>query len=181
MSHSHHQASNERQRLAPIRIERLPSFTVAGLQAVTSNAKEMSGQGQIGRLWEQFGEPGRFRNPPDGAEYDGNTYGCYFDYEDGDAGSYTVMAGLQWRSGAALPPGFDSVAIPSADYAVFETECGPLRQVVGQAWEDIWHWSRQPGNSRAFTGDFEVYDERCADPERAVVQIYIAVKYKHLA
>ena len=42
------------------------------------------------------------------------------------------------------------------------------------AWIDIWKWFETSGVERTYTGDFELYDERCVDPDQAVVDIYIS-------
>ncbi|MBL3200069.1 AraC family transcriptional regulator, partial [Klebsiella pneumoniae] len=44
---------------------------------------------------------------------------------------------------------------------------------VCEAWEYIWQWSKE--NKRAFTTDFELYDERALDPNHAQLDIYIAL------
>lgn len=43
-----------RKRIEPARIEELPSFTLAGISTVTTNATELSGKGKIGQLFEHF-------------------------------------------------------------------------------------------------------------------------------
>ncbi|NQX63174.1 hypothetical protein [Paenibacillus qinlingensis] len=42
------------KRLVPARIEELPSFTLAGVSAITTNEAEFSGAGKIVGLFEQF-------------------------------------------------------------------------------------------------------------------------------
>jgi len=41
------------------RIVREPGFTLVGISARTTNAKEISGQGVIGKLWDRFIKVGR--------------------------------------------------------------------------------------------------------------------------
>ena len=65
-----------------------------------------------------------------------------------------------------------TLTIPAATYAVF-TRKGPVAEVVCEAWEYIWQWSKE--NKRAFTTDFELYDERALDPNHAQLDIYIAL------
>ncbi|WP_409179027.1 hypothetical protein [Brevibacillus fortis] len=38
----------------PARVEELPSFTLAGISTVTTNAAEISGNGKIGKLLNNF-------------------------------------------------------------------------------------------------------------------------------
>ncbi|MGV2537844.1 GyrI-like domain-containing protein, partial [Bacillus thuringiensis] len=56
---------------------------------------------------------------------------------------------------------------------VFTTRKVPVAEVVREAWEYIWQWSKE--NKRAFTIDFELYDERALDPNHAQLDIYIAL------
>ena len=51
-----------------------------------------------------------------------------------------------------VPENMTTLTIPAATYAVFTTRKGPVAEVVCEAWEYIWKWSK--GNKRAFTIDF---------------------------
>ncbi len=66
--------------------------------------------------------------------------------------------------------------IPAAKYLVFTSEKGSMPDIVIKAWQDIWAWFASSEIERAYTGDFESYDERCANPQEAQVDIYIAIK-----
>ncbi len=57
-----------------------------------------------------------------------------------------------------VPENMTTLTIPAATYAVFTTRKGPVAEVVCEAWEYIWKWSKE--NKRAFTIDFELYDEK---------------------
>jgi predicted transcriptional regulator YdeE len=48
--------------------------------------------------------------------------------------------------------------VPEAKYIVFTTRKGPVQEVVIEAWQEIWEWSKT--HDRAFLTDFEVCDER---------------------
>ena len=50
-----------------------------------------------------------------------------------------------------VPENMTTLTIPAATYAVFTTRKGPVAEVVCEAWEYIWKWSK--GNKRAFTID----------------------------
>ncbi|MDZ7543437.1 transcriptional regulator, partial [Clostridium perfringens] len=58
----------------------------------------------------------------------------------------------------------------------FTTERGPFGKLVADAWQAVWALTAASGIERTYTGDFERYDERCQDPENAVVELYIAIK-----
>jgi len=159
-------------------IVNLEPFQLVGIGERTTNAAEMSGQGKIGALWERFWS-GDVQSALSGAALEGDSriYGCYADYVDGAAGEYTILIGRRAEPSPELPEGLASVDVPAAKYAVFTTRRGPIGTVVLEAWQRIWRWaSSSAGPERAYTGDFELYDERSANPEDAVVDIYIAVK-----
>lgn len=167
---------NAGQRLEPTRIETLPSFTLAGISIVTSNETELSKEGKIGPLFEQF----HLQNI--GVKLGGDIkeighYSCYFHYDEIDFGRYEVIVGIKLQDKVHIP-GLDMITtftVPAAKYAVFATERGPIIEVVQRTWADIWQWSQQNGNDRAFTGDFEYYSNDI-NPNDGQAEIYIAIK-----
>ncbi|MFD0589427.1 GyrI-like domain-containing protein [Paenibacillus sp. GCM10027627] len=165
--------------IEPARFETLPAFTLAGISVVTTNTDELSGSGKIGGLFGQFYSRQIEGQLADRIEKPG-VFSCYFDYENGDAGLYEVMVSVQVKQepqtvASEYPESVKTFTVPSATYAVFVTEQGPIIEMVQQAWAGIWQWSRRPGNERAFTGDFEFYAPHI-DPSNGQVEIYIAVR-----
>ncbi|MFD0959230.1 zinc ribbon domain-containing protein [Paenibacillus chungangensis] len=162
--------------IQPDRYEELPSFTLAGISVVTTNEAEFSGEGKIGKLYEQYYAQNIGGQLAPHQQKLGH-YGCYFNYEQGDAGRYELMVGVQVREAEqdSLPEAVKAFTAPAAKYAVFVTERGPIIEMVQRAWAGIWQWSRQPGNERAFTGDFEYYGPDI-NPEDGQAEIYIAVR-----
>ncbi|MFC3798911.1 GyrI-like domain-containing protein [Cohnella sp. GCM10012308] len=160
----------------PVRIEERPSFVVAGISTVTTNEAELSGAGKIGKLYEQFYSnqlearlEAHIRSP--------GIYSCYFNYEQGHLGKYEVMVGVHVGE-ASTDIHLASVKafiVPASKYAVFVTERGPVIEAVQRTWGEIWQWSQQAGNERAFTGDFEYYG-RETDPNDGQAEIYIAIR-----
>ncbi|WP_232305996.1 GyrI-like domain-containing protein [Pontibacillus litoralis] len=104
------------------------------------------------------------------------TYGLYSDYASDVNGEYSITLGMEALSSIEPPEEVVVKTIPSAKYMVFTTEKGPIVEVVIKAWQDIWARFASSEVERAYTGDFERYDERCANPEEAQVDIYIAIK-----
>lgn len=162
--------------LEPERIEERPSFTLAGISTVTTNAAELSGAGKIGKLYEQFyanqieAKLGAYVQSP-------GFYGCYFDYEQGHLGRYEVMLGVHVgeNSHDIQIESVKTFVVPASKYAVFVTERGPVIEGVQRAWGEIWQWSQQAGNERTFTGDFEYYGPNI-DPHDGQAEIYIAIR-----
>jgi len=164
------------ERNEPTRVEELPSFTLAGISAVTTNAAELNGSGKIGRLFEQFHSDNIVDQLREYQQQPGH-YSCYYNYEENDAGQYEIMVGVHVKETPQdqLPEYIKTFIVPAAKYAVFVTERGPIIEVVQRAWSHIWKWSRQPGNERAFSGDFEYYGQHI-DPNDGQAEIYIALR-----
>jgi predicted transcriptional regulator YdeE len=134
----------------------IEEFQVVGRAARTSNAREMTADGLIPRLWA--GGPG--------------TVALYTDYESDGHGEYTFLLGGKAGPGSVVPDGMVGRIVPAGRYAVFTSERGLVQKVVIETWQRI--WAELP--SRSFVADFEVYDQRAADPGNAVVEIYVGVK-----
>ena len=54
---------------------------------------------------------------------------------------------------------------------------GKMPEVVISAWQKIWAMKPSDvGRTRKYIADFEVYDERAADPNNSIVDIYIGIE-----
>ncbi|WP_308221954.1 MULTISPECIES: effector binding domain-containing protein [unclassified Lysinibacillus] len=150
------------------------SFQIVGISARTSNANEMTAQAKIPQLWSNFYQQnvvGQVANAVNQV-----TYGLYSDYETDVNGEYAITLGLEVLATDEIPEGMVVKTVPAAKYLVFTSDKGPFEEVVVKAWQDVWAWFASSGVERTYTGDFEMYDERCANPQEAQVDIYIAVK-----
>ncbi|MFB9328161.1 GyrI-like domain-containing protein [Paenibacillus aurantiacus] len=158
--------------LSKAEVNEQSGFTFVGTSARTTNAAEMSGQGVIGAKWESF-----FRDQVlQQIEHrkDDTILALYTDYESDESGAYTYALGAKAEIEKQAAAPWQTFVIPEQKYVVFTTRTGPIPEVVVEAWQAIWAWSKD--NERAFTADFEVYDHRAADPKNSQVDIYIAVK-----
>ncbi len=86
------------------------------------------------------------------------TFAFYSNYESDETGTYKYTIGMPVSSLEDVPANMTTLTIPAATYAVFTTRKGPVAEVVCEAWDYIWKWSKE--NKRAFTIDFELYDEK---------------------
>ena len=145
-----------------MRFEQVEEFQVVGVAARTSNAIEMTGEGAIPKLW------GKMTPPPDSA-----VIALYTEYQSDENGEYTFVLGSK-SSGAA--DGLVLKRVPAGRYMVFTSERGPVQKVVVETWQRIWSEMPYASKLRNYVADFEVYDERAADPANAVVDIYVGVK-----
>jgi AraC family transcriptional regulator len=95
------------------------------------------------------------------------TYGVVYDV-DRDEGSFQYMAGVGVDSGHVLPPGFSTMQIPAATYAVFRItlDGSALHPQVKQAMATIWGELIPASGLKVVEGpDFELYDGRF-DPQK---------------
>ncbi|MDL4839463.1 GyrI-like domain-containing protein [Aquibacillus rhizosphaerae] len=161
--------------IQPTRMEELPSFTLAGIIATTTNEAELSKDGKIGKLFEQFYSQSIGEKLGVNIQEYGH-YSCYFNYEQEDTGQYEIMVGVRVNEESKMQNDVtNTVTVPAATYAVFVTERGPIIEVVQRAWASIWQWSKQPDINRAFHADFEYYGKDI-NPEDGQAEIYISIK-----
>ncbi|MGE7113461.1 zinc ribbon domain-containing protein [Lysinibacillus sp. NPDC047702] len=157
----------------PIMIER-ESFQIVGISAQTSNANEITPHAKIPSLWSDFYQQdviGQIKNPVNEV-----LIGLYSDYETDVNGKYSITLGKEVATTDEAAQGMIVKTVPAAKYLVFTSEKGSMPDIVIKAWQDIWAWFASSDVERAYTGDFERYDERCANPQEAQVDIYIAIK-----
>lgn len=150
-------------------------FTVIGISARTTNAKEMSGQGVIGKQWNRVMKENLLSKIPNRA--DSSIIAVYTDYESDANGAYTFILGAKASSTEKIPSGMVAVKIPAGKYALFISDRGPVNEVVPQTWGRIWSAPKSTlGGVRAYKADYELYGPRAADPQNAEVEIYVGVK-----
>jgi predicted transcriptional regulator YdeE len=156
-------------------IQEHPGFYVVGITARTNNAQEMSGSGKIGDVWQRFLQPSLVAKIPNKIGVD--PIAVYTDYETDHTGHYTYLLGLPTAPVEALPRNLTVKHIPPGRYAVFSSDRGPLTQVVPEIWRRIWSMSRKElGGKRSFKSDFEIYDQRAADPENSQIDVYVGLR-----
>ena len=152
----------------------IQEFTIIGIAARTNNTKEMSGEGVIADQWERVMAGGIIEQIPNRA--DANILAMYTDYESDANGEYFFIIGAKVTSTDSILEGMVAKQIPEAQYAVFTSEKGPVWKVVPEVWQKIWSTpAREMGGDRAFIADFEVYDERAADPQNAVLEVWVGI------
>jgi predicted transcriptional regulator YdeE len=156
-------------------IQHYPGFFMAGLATRTSNATEMSGRGKIGDIWQSFLQPGLVAKIPNKIGVD--LIAVYTDYETDHTGHYTYFLGLPIISAEALPGTLSVKHVSPGSYAVITSRRGPIKEVVREVWQRIWSMSdKELGGERAFLCDYEIYDQRSADPENAQIDVYISLR-----
>jgi len=108
----------------------------------------------------------------------GTTFCVYTQYESDYKGAYTYFIGEEVTSfDSSLSEGFQKLIIPKQQYVKFTTGPAPMPDVVVNAWKEIWNTSSEDlGGKRSYNTDFEIYDERAADHQNIILDIYIGIK-----
>ena len=149
-------------------------FTVVGIEARTTNAKEASSDGIIGKQWQKFfaaGIPQKISN-----RLDTNFYAVYSGYASDHNGEYSFVIGAKVREGTQVPAGLVSKRIQAGRYEVITSDRGPFPKVVPAAWQKVFSLEDEGKLKRAYKTDFELYDQRAQDPQNGQVDIYIGLK-----
>lgn len=154
-----------------------PEIKIVGFTARTNMQTEMNPvTGKIGglvaRYWMQnaAAQIKNRKNP-------GITFAVYTDYASDEYGDYTYFLGEEVSEFEAIPEGMATLTIPAANYTKFTTPEGQMPLVVINAWQEIWKMSPQErGGDRAYVADFELYDQRAANPAKTSLDIYIGIK-----
>lgn len=151
------------------------AFAVIGISARTSNALEVTADGVIGSMWERFFQESLLTKIPN--KENRNIVAVYTDYASDHNGEYTYVLGARVTSDAEVPPGMVVKKIPAQKFAVFTSEKGAAAKVVPQLWMKINSLPKTAvGGDRLYKADFEIYDERAADPENLQMDVYVGIK-----
>ena len=166
---------NEADNSMSPKIVQQPEFIVAGIAARTSNAKEMTADGVIGKQWARLMQEDVLAKIPEKA--DASIVAVYTDYASDKDGEYTYLLGARVTSDTALPGGITGKKISAGKFAVFTTEKGPGPKVVPEAWMRINSLSKSAlGGDRTYRADYEIYDERARDPQNLQAEVYVGIK-----
>lgn len=152
-------------------IHKIKAFNIIGIEVRTTNENGQSAK-DIPVLWNKFMTEGIAAKIPNKA--DNAVYCIYTDYEKDHTRPYTTLLGCKVDNLEIVPEGMISQTFETAMYEEFTAVGNLMEGAVFNTWTKIWN-SELP---RAYTADFEVYDERSHDSENAVVPIFIAVSEK---
>lgn len=158
----------------PITYKQVSAFSVMGIEGRTTNAKEASGNGIIGKQWQRFFQEGVLDKIPH--KTNANIYALYTDYAGDHNGEYTYIIGAMVAEDAVPPSGMTLRKVPAGQYSVLTSKKGPFSKVVPAIWSKVWALESDRTIARAYKTDFEVYDDRARDPQNGVIDLYIGTK-----
>lgn len=151
------------------------AFTVVGISARTSNAKEETPEGLIGKQWERLMRERLLAEIPNKA--DRNIVAVYTEYASDKDGEYTYVLGARVTNAESIPAGMVAKKVAAGRYALFTSEKGAAQKVVAEMWQRVWSTPKSAlGGDRTYKADFEVYDQRAQNPADAVVDLYVGVR-----
>ena len=143
-----------------------------GLEAKTSSQLEsVKKTAQIPGLHRKFIKGGIGDAIPNRIDSD-LYFALYTHYESDQTGTYSAIIAAEVSDLSAVPDGMVALDIPTAQYLVF-TVHGALPNALTRTWKEIWNYfASNKVYQRAYTTDFEVYDQAFPDQ----VEIYIAIQ-----
>lgn len=156
----------------------MSEITLVGICVRTSYEQELDKmKGNIFPCVQRYFHKGLSEQIPN-RKKPGTTFCAYADYETDYRGSYTYFIGEEViPSSDSLPKGFQKLVIPSQQYAKFTTDPAPMPDVIVNAWMEIWKMSpKDLGSKRCYQTDFEIYDERAADHQNIVLDVYVGIQ-----
>jgi len=159
----------------------IPTFNIIGTPLRTSNLNNRAAT-EIGPFWQNFFAQNIPEKIPNKINAE-TIYGIYTDYDATLVNNaneknvvpddYTLIASIQTSNLDTIPQGMIGKTIPTGTYAVVPAQ-GPYPLALISAWEFI--WSADFPYKRAYTFDFEKYDNRFTGKEDSYAEIYIAVR-----
>lgn len=148
-------------------------FDVIGIAIRTTN-KDAISKDTITQLWERFFTENALAKIPN--KLNDTMVALYYNYENKRDGAYDILVGVPVSSIDQIPEGMIAKHVPAAKRMVLASEVGPVGQVVLDLWKEIWAWEDDNEITRTYEVDYELYDARCRDTQKAQVDVHIGVK-----
>lgn len=149
--------------------QKIEKFSVIGISVRTTNENGQAGQ-DIPALWDKFMTEGIAEKIPN--KTDSSIYCIYTEYEKDHTKPYTTILGCKVENLDTIPNGMVGKTFDEATYMKHIAKGNILQGMVFGEWTKIWNSDLD----RTFTADFEVYGEKAQNPEKAEVDIFVAVK-----
>lgn len=102
----------------------------------------------------------------------------YSNYQSDENGEYDFYFGEAVTSLLNIPAGMEGLIIPAGKYLKITSAAGKRPEIMHNTWRQIWSETKtkQLGGERTYKTDFEIYDERAADPENMIFDIYLGIR-----
>lgn len=157
---------------------KLDEIRLVGLTARTNNKNEMNSKiSKIGELADSYWH-NQIANQIKHRINPGVTYSVYTEFESDEHGDFTYFIGeaVSLIENQDLFP-LKTLIIAPSQYQKFTTKPGKMPDVVISAWQEIWSMKKSDfAGKRKYIADFEIYDQKAADMDNAVIDIYIGIE-----
>jgi predicted transcriptional regulator YdeE len=148
----------------------LEKIILIGLSLPEKTTNEMGKSGiDCGNLWQKFEKENYAGRIPD--KLSDEIIAVYHQYEGDYSEPFSYFIGCKVEPGTEAPEGLDSLHIPGGLYQQI-IAAGKMPDCVINTWKEIWI-SDIP---RSYQADFEVYDERSKDWNKAEVEVFISIQ-----
>ncbi|MCT4604913.1 MAG: GyrI-like domain-containing protein [Marinisporobacter sp.] len=141
---------------------------VVGIMKQTTNEGGQCVQ-DIGEVWQKFITTGIHEKIVGKVNH--KAIGLYTDYQGDCTKPYDFVACCEVINDRMLDASLIKKIIPKGKYAKFVIN-GDVKEAVGQFWTKLW----QMNLDRAYTCDFEEYQNNSQDMKNQEIHIYISLK-----
>lgn len=147
---------------------RIEAFGIIGIAIRTTN-ENAEAAAEIGALWARFLSDNILDAIPN--KINNTVYSMYTDYEGDHTQPYTAILGCSVANLDIIPDGMVGKAISGGNYVKISAQGDLTKGLIVREWTKIWNL----GLNRAFTADYEVFDEQEKNPMDAKVDFLVAV------
>ncbi len=147
---------------------RIETFHIIGIAVRTTNQNNRAA-GEIAALWGRFLNESILEAIPD--RVNNNVYSLYTDYEGDHTQPYTAILGCAVENLNNVPEGMVSKTIDGGNYVKISAHGDLTKGLIVNEWTKIWGMDLD----RAFTSDYELFDENEKNPMDARVDFLVAV------
>lgn len=144
------------------------AFKLIGLKLDHKTTNE-GGQSGIdcGNLWQKFETENFAANIPN--KLSKEIFAVYYEYDGDYTKPFSYFIGCKVKIDSEAPEGMDYLIIPAGSFTKILSK-GIMPDCVANSWKDIW----SSDTDRAYSYDFEIYDERSKDWSDAEVEIFVS-------
>ncbi len=143
-------------------------FKIIGIAVKTTNKNGQAAK-HIPELWKQFMEEAIINQIPN--KIDDTIYSLYTDYAGDHSQPYLAMLGCKVANLDVIPSGLIGKSFEGGAYTKITAQGDLTQNLVINEWLKIW----QSDLNRAYSVDFEIYDERSKNINEAEVDIFVAI------
>ena len=147
---------------------KLPQFKLIGLKLEHKTTNE-GGQSGIdcGNHWAKFEKEKFEQRIPN--KLSDEIYAVYFDYDGDHTKPFSYFIGCKVNFDSTIPEGMDNLIIPAGTFIKVAAR-GKMPDCIANSWKAIW----KEKTDRAYTYDFEIYDDRSKNWNDGEVDIFIS-------